>query len=283
MKVMAPAKINPFLSVGARRADGYHEIVSVMQAVSLFDDVSVEPSAEFSIADPLALGEANLALRAVRGLGALQGMSPVAVSLSKTIPVAAGLAGGSADAAAALVACNALYSLGVSRKALEKIGATIGADVPFCVRGGTAAVRGVGEDLASLSVRIPVWWVLGITSVSLATGSVYEEFDRLGGGALDDPYEVADALARGDVARLGAALRNDLEPAAVSLRPTLRAGRDAFLSAGAVGVVLAGSGPTWCALASSEEHARAIAGAVQHAFDRLEIVHSVDHGPKSMP
>jgi 4-diphosphocytidyl-2-C-methyl-D-erythritol kinase len=280
MRVRAPAKLNPFLSVGSLRADGYHEIESVMQSVSLYDTLTLAPAHALAIEDPLGLGPSNLALRAASALGALHGGRGAALSLSKSIPVAAGLGGGSADAAAALVGCNALWGLNVSRKALEKIGATIGADVPFCVRGGTAAVRGIGETMSSLPVRAPVWWVLGTSHLALSTAAVYAEFDRLGGGEIGDPYEVADALARGDLARLAESLRNDLQPAALSLHPSLDAGRRALIDAGALAVVLAGSGPTWCALCSSEAHAREVAARAAAAFVRAEVVHSVDHGAR---
>lgn len=284
MKLIAPAKVNLFLTVGARRGDGLHEIESVMQAVSLFDSVSLSPSDEFRISvDPAGAApedESNLALRAARAFSALHERSGVAIEIEKRIPVAAGLGGGSADAAATLVGLNMLLEKRVSKKALEKMGAGLGADVPFCVRGGTAAARGAGENLSALPCPTPVWWVIGISGASLSTADVYEEFDRLGAGHVEDPYDVADALARSDVARLAAALRNDLERAALSLAPQIRSGRDALGAAGALGVILAGSGPTWLGLARDEEHAASVAAAVQGEFARVEIAHSVDHGPK---
>lgn len=284
MNLIAPAKVNLFLTVGARRGDGLHEIESVMQAVSLHDTVSLSPSDGFSISvDPAGAApedETNLAMRAARAFNALQERSGVAIEIEKRIPVAAGLGGGSADAAATLVGLNMLLEKRVSKKALEKMGAGLGADVPFCVRGGTAAARGAGENLSVLPCPTPVWWVTGISGASLATADVYEEFDRLGGGHVEDPYDVADSLARSDVARLAAALRNDLERAALSLAPQIRSGRDALGAAGALAVILAGSGPTWLGLARDEAHAVSVAAAVQGEFARVEIAHSVDHGPK---
>ncbi len=283
MNLIAPAKINLFLTVGARRGDGLHEIESVMQAVSLFDTVSLVPAADFSVrvspAGAAPEDESNLALRAARAFNTLHG-GVVAISIEKRIPVAAGLGGGSADAAATLVGMNGLLDTRVSKKALEKMGAGLGADVPFCVRGGTAAARGVGENLSVLPCPTPVWWVIGISGASLSTADVYEEYDRLGGGGVADPYDVADALARGDVSRLATALRNDLERATLSLAPQIRSGRDAMGAAGALGVILAGSGPTWLGLARDETHAVSIAAAVQGEFARVEVAHSVDHGPK---
>ena len=284
MKLLAPAKVNPFLTVGARGPDGLHEIESVMQAVSLFDSVTLAPSDAFGVtvspAGAAPEDDSNLALRAARAFAELQGGSGVSIAIEKRIPVAAGLGGGSADAAATLVGLNGLLDTRVSKKALEKMAAGLGADVPFCVRGGTAAARGVGENLSVLPCPTPVWWILGISGARLSTADVYEEFDRLGGGRVEDPYDVADALARADVERLASALRNDLERAALSLAPQIRTGRDALGAAGALGVILAGSGPTWLGLARHEMHAVAIAAAVQGEFARVEVVHSVDHGPR---
>jgi 4-diphosphocytidyl-2-C-methyl-D-erythritol kinase len=175
---------------------------------------------------------------------------------------------------------NRMWDARVSLKALEKVGATIGADVPFCVRGGTAAARGFGENLSVLTCPTPVWWVVGISGASLSTADVYDEFDRLGGGRIDDPYDVADSLARADVERLATALRNDLERAALSLAPQIRSGRDALGAAGALGVILAGSGPTWLGLARDEAHARSVAASVEGDFARVEVVHSIAHGPR---
>jgi 4-diphosphocytidyl-2-C-methyl-D-erythritol kinase len=287
VRLSAPAKVNLFLSVGARREDGLHEIESVMQAVSLADTVSLEDSASRTVAvKPAGAApedEANLALRAARAFAETRGIDRgVHVDIEKRIPVAAGLGGGSADAAATLVGLNELWDARISRKALEKIGAGLGADVPFCVRGGTAAARGAGENLSVLPCPQPVWWVIGISGASLSTADVYAEFDRLGGGKLDDPYEVADALARADVPHLAGALRNDLEPAALSLAPQIRTGRDALGAAGALAVILTGSGATWLGLARDESHAREIADAVGGAFARVEVAHSVEHGPKKI-
>jgi 4-diphosphocytidyl-2-C-methyl-D-erythritol kinase len=255
-----------------------------MQAVSLFDAVTLTPAEEFGVAvQPAGAApedESNLALRAARAFNAMHQGSPVAIGIEKRIPVAAGLGGGSADAAATLVGLNMLLDTRVSKKALEKIAAGLGADVPFCVRGGTAAARGAGENLSVLPCPQPVWWVLGISGASLSTADVYEEFDRLGGGRVEDPYDVADALARADLDRLAAALRNDLERAALSLAPQIRSGRDALGAAGALAVILAGSGPTWLGLARDESQAVSIAAAVQGEFARVELAHSVDHGPR---
>ncbi|MFP5380324.1 MAG: 4-(cytidine 5'-diphospho)-2-C-methyl-D-erythritol kinase, partial [Vicinamibacteria bacterium] len=281
---LAPAKINLFLSVGPRRGDGLHPIRSVMQAVSLYDDLAVEPAdgVSFTVRPEGAApeDESNLVVKAVRAFAASVGMGEGAITLTKRIPVAAGLAGGSADAAATLVALNKAWNGGLSRKALEKLGAAIGSDVPFCVRGGTALVMGAGEDLSPLGVREPVWWVLGIGDGALSTAEVYARFDALGGGpGIDDPYEAADGLAKGDVHRIAEGLRNDLEPAAFALAPGLEAGREALEKAGAVAAIMSGSGPTWCGLCRDEAHARDVAQAAAGSFARVEVVSSVSHGP----
>jgi 4-diphosphocytidyl-2-C-methyl-D-erythritol kinase len=201
------------------------------------------------------------------------------MTLRKRIPVAAGLGGGSADAAAALVGLNELWGSRISKKALAKIAAGIGSDVPFCVYGGTAAVRGTGDIVSPLPVARAVWWVVVAPEGALSTAAVYETFDELSPSpSLGDPWEIADALARGDAERLGAALRNDLEEASASLLPS-RA-RSLLVDAGAIGAVQSGSGPVWCALARDEDHAREIAAKVASDFARVEVVHSIDHGPK---
>lgn len=296
MRVSAPAKINLFLHVGARREDGLHEITSVMQAVSLHDVVSLTSAEDLSVAvSPAGAAPAddtNLAARAARQIAALKGVAPaVRISIEKRIPTAAGLGGGSADAAATLVGLNDLWSPWSSRKAMEKMAAPLGSDVPFCVRGGTVLVSAAGEDLSSLPCARPLWWVIGIASFGLATADVYAEFDRLAlpmPASADDPFAVVDAIARGDVDLLAPALRNDLEPAVLSLQPRVSEGRAVLRDAGALAVILSGSGPTWLGLARDESHAREVAAHLardeSHAraavFARVEVAHSLDHGPR---
>lgn len=286
MKVVAPAKINLHLAVGPRRGDGLHEVESVMQSVSLYDDLTVDPAETltFEVTPPGAApeDESNLVVRAVRAMTAAAGKSVgTALRLTKRIPTGAGLGGGSADAAATLVALNELWECGISRKALEKIGAGLGADVPFCVRGGTAVARGAGEALSPLVVRSELSWVVAKPAEELSTAAVYERFDELGAASLEsDPSGLADALARGDAERVGASLRNDLEPAALSLLPSLAGIRDTLRRAGALGVVMTGSGSAWCGLARDEQHAAEVAGRVGSEADRAWAVRSVDRGPR---
>ena len=264
MKVLARAKINLWLSVGPRRGEGLHEIVSVMQSVSLADELRLDVADQttLDVSPPGAAPEddTNLIVRAVKALRASTGAdSGVAMRVEKRIPMAAGLAGGSADAAAALVGLNELWGTRLSRKALERIGASIGSDVPFCIRGGTAMVRGAGEDLSPLACPRELWWVLASDGTELSTADVYARRDELGLLESADPYELSDALARADSAGIAANLRNDLAEAAVSLSPGIAFTRDALLDAGAIGVGLSGSGSAWFGLARGEQHASHIA------------------------
>ena len=286
MKLVTPAKINLYLAVGSRRADGLHELESVMQSVSLYDELTIERS-EASSLDVTPEGaapenESNLVVAAVRALTAAAGRSETAaITLRKEIPAGAGLGGGSSDAAATLVGLNELWRCGISRKALEKIGAGVGSDVPFCVRGGTAVARAAGESLAPLVVRTELWWVIAMPPESLSTPEVYARFDALGGSREEsDPSALADALARGDVERAGAALRNDLEPAALDLLPSMAGVRDALRSAGATGVAMSGSGSAWCGLARTESHAQEISSAVRSIAEQVWVVRSLDRGPR---
>ena len=285
MRVVAPAKINLFLWVGARRTDGLHEVSTVMQSVSLADELIIThaDAVSFDVTPPGSApeDESNHVVGAVRALlGACSNGSGAALHLSKRIPAAAGLGGGSADAAAALVGLNEQWSCGLSKKALEKLGAAIGVDVPFCVRGGTAGAIGAGERLGPLVVKDPLWWVIAKPEGALPTADVYARFDELGGpGAGDsDPVELADALARGDLDRIAAALRNDLEPAASSLLPGLDPMRAKLTDTGALGAVMSGSGPAWCGLARDEAHANEIASGLKEEF--VTVARSEDRGAR---
>jgi 4-diphosphocytidyl-2-C-methyl-D-erythritol kinase len=287
VRVVAPAKINLYLWVGDRRADGLHEIESVMQSVSLADElrVSLAEGVTFDVSPAGAApeDESNLVVAAVRALRASCPVeSGAALELAKRIPSGAGLGGGSADAAAALIGLNQLWGCRLSRKALEKIGAGIGADVPFCVRGGTAGALGAGERLAPLIVREPLWWVIAGPSSSLSTAEVYARFDEMGGprAGTADAHDLADALARANLERVGASLRNDLFEAAVSLEPSIATVRSALVEAGALGAVMTGSGGACCGLARDEAHAREIESRVGTSADRTWVAHSLDRGAK---
>lgn len=269
--VRAPAKVNLSLSVGGPRRDGYHELATVFHAVSLFDDLEAEPADEISLevvttstgvrVDTVPVDSSNLAIKAARLLAQRLGVPPaVRMRITKRIPVAAGLAGGSADAAAALVACDALWRTGLSREELREIGAELGSDVPFALLGGTAVGTGRGEHLSSALARGGgYYWVLAVSDDGLSTPEVYRECDRLRSGRnVPEPAvgdEMMQALRSGDPEALGAALRNDLQPAACSLRPELEQVLEVGRSLGALGSVVSGSGPTVAFLVRDNEAA----------------------------
>ncbi len=272
--VRVPGKINLELRVGPRREDGYHELVTVFQAVSVYDRVVVESSDTWSVRtvgpyavrvpdtqDNLALRAAQLlADRAVEVAGATARPGPVALTVEKRIPVAAGMAGGSADAAAALVGCAELWDLGVLRDDLEPLAAELGADVPFLLHGGTAVGSGRGDEISPVLSRGEVHWVLWVTTgEGLSTPAVFAEFDRMHGddelGVPELTPTLVSALRRMDPDAVGAALRNDLQPAALSLRPDLQEVLDAGLDLGARGALVSGSGPTVAFLVASQAEA----------------------------
>jgi 4-diphosphocytidyl-2-C-methyl-D-erythritol kinase len=282
-----PAKVNLQLSVGPLGADGYHELVTVFHAVSLFDEVTVSPADRTSVTatgeggSAVPLGSANLAVRAASALAKAASRrdkdpAGVRIEIRKRIPVAAGLAGGSADAAAALVACNELWKAGLSQQELAAIGAKIGSDVPFALAGGTAIGHGRGERLTSALVSGSYHWVLAFGATGLATPDVYAACDRLRaahaeetpGSQVPPPRlsnELMAALRSGDPAAVGPLLTNDLQPAALSLQPLLRRALAAGRENGALGAIVSGSGPTCAFLAADATAASDLAVAITGA------------------
>ena len=265
--VRVPGKVNLYLSVGDRRDDGYHELTTVFHAVSLLDEVTVSTADVLSLemagegVESLPTDERNLAWRAAELMAEHVGRAPdVAISIEKSIPVAGGMAGGSADAAAVLVAMNTLWELGVPRRDLHTLAAQLGSDVPFALHGGTALGTGRGEELATVLARSTFHWVLAFADGGLSTPAVFAEIDRLrdtaGAGRdapprLEDPEPVLAALASGDPAELAPLLGNDLQAAAVSLDPGLRRTLRAGTDAGALAGIVSGSGPTCAFLCTS--------------------------------
>jgi 4-diphosphocytidyl-2-C-methyl-D-erythritol kinase len=319
--VRAPAKVNLFLAIRGRRPDGYHELVTVLQSVSLYDWLRVW------IAGPLSQGEhpaarmrmrvrlihdagrdvptdqGNLAIRAARALGhaakvldlsvvdeeeargAYQpGAVPVTMmDLEKHIPVGGGMAGGSADAAAALVALNELWGCYLSRESLKAVGSTLGSDIPFCVAGGTAIGTGRGVTLTHVLCTGVFWWVVCQAHEPLLTADVYRAWDQECAPSTREPGLMITALRMHDVRALGAALHNDLEPAAFALRPELADAKAHLISAGALGAVLSGSGPTLLALCESEETAHSLASSVANRFRSVSVVYSPAGAPEVVP
>ena len=273
--VRVPAKVNLHLAVGRRRADGFHQLSTVFQAVGLWDVVSVAPADALTVtvkgegADDVPVGDDNLAVRAVRAVAALSGRPPnAAITIAKGIPVAGGMGGGSADAAAGLVAANEIFDARLDAVTLDRLAAGLGSDVPFLLHGGIALAAGRGEVLSPVLARGTYHWVFVLADKGLSTPSVYAELDRQRGPAatrwdIDNPPDgVVSAVRAGDVVALGRALHNDLQPAALQLRPGLTRVLDAGREAGAVGGVVSGSGPTVALLARDSHQAVEMAAAL---------------------
>ena len=271
--VRVPAKVNLQLTVGPPRPDGYHDVVSIFQAVSVYDEVTVEPAEGLRVvvvgdaAGEVPVDGRNLAARAAVRLAERAGVrADVRLVVRKDIPVAGGMAGGSADAAGALVACDALWGTGLRRERLLAIAAELGSDVPFAVVGGTAVGTGRGERLTPALARGRFEWVFAVAAGGLLTPAVYAEIDRLRAGrAIPEgrPSErLLTALRAGDAEALGRSLRNDLQPAACNLRPQLRMTLSVGEEYGALGAVVSGSGPTCAFLARDTEHSLDLAVAL---------------------
>lgn len=270
-----PAKVNLHLGVGPRRDDGKHELHTIYHAVSLFDLVTVERAEKRGVTvelegehvDEVPTNEDNLAVQAVRAVAAVAGVDPAArIILRKDIPVGGGLAGGSADAAAALVAADALWGASLAQRELERLAAGLGSDVAFLLHGGTALGTGHGEVVSPVLSRGEWHWVLAVAEMGMSTPSVYAELDRQRGGDEPDLPSVADgvlaALRAGDPVALGLALRNDLQGPALQLRPSLARVLDAGRELGAAGGIVSGSGPTVALLARTPGDAVRIASAL---------------------
>ena len=266
--VRAPAKVNLALGVGPLRADGYHGLATVFHAVGLYDDLVATPlPAECGLqlvvegpgAGQVPLDATNLAARALAALEPYGASPDVSLTIRKGIPVAGGMAGGSADAAGTLVAIDALFDLGLTRDHLLEVAATLGSDVPFVLHGGTVVGSDTGTSLTPALVRGTYHWVFVMAEQGLSTPLVYREFDRLHAGAEVPeptvPPELMAALRAGDATALGRALRNDLQAAALSLRPSLAQVLSIGEEYGALGGVVSGSGPTCAFLARDDEHA----------------------------
>ena len=327
----APAKVNLQLAVGPARAHGYHDVVTVYHAVSLFDEVTVSPAERDSVvitgegADSVPADHTNLAARAaadlLRAVGAgAKDSAGLAIRISKRIPVAAGLAGGSADAAAALVACNELWRTGLSQAELCELAAGIGADVAFGLVGGTAIGVGRGDRVTPALAAGTYHWVLAFATGGLSTAQVYAACDRIraaqgkaagsasqgkaaaagqaarvkqagraaragraGPAAPPSPLALDNrlmaALRSGDPAEVGPLLTNDLQRAAISLRPDLRRTLAAGIEHGALAAIVSGSGPTCAYLARDARHAAGLAVALAGAGVCRTVVHVVGPVP----
>ena len=283
-----PAKVNLALNVGATDNEGYHALGTLFQAVSLFDDLVARP-AEAGVfrvsfrgegASGLPTDDTNLVVRAARLLAGTCGTGNLGAEIRvyKRIPVAGGMAGGSADAAATLVACNQLWGTGLVTGQLHALAARLGADVPFLLHGGTAVGTGRGEKLKPVPVRGSLQWVLALSHHGLSTPAVFREFDRI---SPPQPTGIdsglLEALADGDARRVGALLRNDLQRAAFNLQPELADVLAMGREAGATGALVSGSGPTIAFLAGT----KAVADAISDRLVLSSRVRAVRraHGP----
>lgn len=295
--VRAPAKVNLELFVGPLREDGYHALSTVYQAVGIHDEVTVTPAEEWGCsvtgrdAERVPTGEGNLALQAVRALAEhTGGKDPVHVSIRKEIPVAGGMAGGSADAAAALLAGDALWETDLPREELDELAAGIGSDVPFLLHGGTAVGSGRGELVTAVLAKGTYHWVF-VPSVGtgLSTPAVYRAFDeRTAGTPVDDPVPSAalmSALRAGDPTALAPVLDNDLQPDAIGLHPQIGEVIESAMSFGALAAIVSGSGPTVAVLADSAEGAIDLAVSLTASGVAGDVLRATGpvHGAQIMP
>jgi 4-diphosphocytidyl-2-C-methyl-D-erythritol kinase len=284
VRVRVPAKVNLYLGVGGARSDGYHELTTVYQAVSIYDEIIARHFEGIKLrvfgedVGEVPTDETNLAWRAAAALARSADVSAnVALDLHKTIPVAGGMAGGSADAAAALLACATLWRTGTSKAELVAVAARLGSDVVFPLAGGTALGTGRGEQVTPVLATGEYHWVFAMADYGISAGAAYSELDRLraAGSAPPpngSPDQVLDALRSGDAGRLADALHNDLEAAAVSLHPELRDVLAAGAEFGALAGIISGSGPTCAFLCAHADAARDLADDL----DSAELCRSVE-------
>jgi len=265
--VRVPAKVNLQLSVGPKEEDGYHNLVSVFQAISIFDDITIklgEPGSGLTISvtgdqtHGVPADANNLAAKAVSLISKEYDLTVDAhIEIKKSIPVAGGMAGGSADAAGTIIGIDYLYSLDMTREEMTEIAAKIGSDVPFMLSGGTAIGTGHGDQLTAALSRGTYHWVLAVSTVGLSTPAVYAECDRLRGELeIVEPQTneaLMQSLLAADAPGVGAALVNDLQLAACSLRPAIRLVLDVGQEYGALGAIVSGSGPTVAFLVADQD------------------------------
>jgi 4-diphosphocytidyl-2-C-methyl-D-erythritol kinase len=265
--VRVPAKVNLQLSVGPKEADGYHNLVSVFQAISIFDDITIklgEPGSGLTISvsgdqtHGVPADANNLAAKAVSLISKEYDLTVDAhIEIKKSIPVAGGMAGGSADAAGTIIGIDYLYSLDMTREEMIEIAAKIGSDVPFMLSGGTAIGTGHGDQLTAALSRGTYHWVLAVSTVGLSTPAVYAECDRLRGELeIVEPQTneaLMQSLLAADAPGVGSALVNDLQLAACSLRPAIRLVLDVGQEYGALGAIVSGSGPTVAFLVADQD------------------------------
>ena len=277
------AKVNLTLRVLGSRPDGFHEIETILHGVGLFDEIEITPiPGQVEIAMALAPGvestlppdDQNLVRLAAELLREGRADRGAHVKVTKGIPIAAGLGGGSGNAAGVLVVLTELWDLHLDRRTLLATAGTLGCDVPYCIEGGTALATSRGEQLTPLPQTTPMWFVLGDTTAPLSTSAVYDAWDSLPRPQESSNASISLALGAGDTREVASSLYNDLEPAACTLMPELIDRKQILIDAGALGACMTGSGPTVYAIASSKDHARSIAAKVEDRFDWVRVVGS---------
>ncbi|MGE5575955.1 MAG: 4-(cytidine 5'-diphospho)-2-C-methyl-D-erythritol kinase [Syntrophothermus sp.] len=268
VKVRAYAKVNLTLDVLGKRPDGYHELESIMQSIGLYDTLEFRSASDgirLSCNHPeVPAGEDNLIHKAARALQESFGLAQGAeIRLEKAIPVAAGLAGGSADAAGTLIGLNALWGLHLSHRELAEVAAGLGSDVNFCLTGGTALAQGRGERVTVLPAAPNFWLVLLKPRFGVSTAEVYRGLDLKSVGDLrPDTVAMLNACVINDFNAIAGGLRNVLESVTLSRYPELSELKAALRRAGAAGVLMSGSGPTVFGIAPDEETAEEVAAAL---------------------
>jgi len=291
--VRVPGKVNVYLGVGPREFSGYHELATIFQAVGIYDEVTVSAADSLTItglgafADRIPTDESNLAWQAAKLVARACGEEPnVHIQIDKSIPIAAGMAGGSADAAATLVACDTYWNAGIPRDQLDAMAATLGSDVPFMLHGGCALGVGRGDVLSPVMIRGSFHWVFAAFDEGLSTAQIYEKTDELRGLEFEAepevPTELLSALARGDAPALGRLLHNDLQLAATTSRPQLGRVLEQGIDYGALGAIVSGSGPTCAFLVRDESSAIDLVVALKASglVDDVLRTHGPVHGAR---
>ena len=291
--VRVPGKVNVYLGVGPREFSGYHELATIFQAVGIYDEVTVSAADSLTIsglgafADRIPTDETNLAWQAAKLVARACGEEPnVHIQIDKSIPIAAGMAGGSADAAATLVACDTYWNAGIPRDQLDAMAATLGSDVPFMLHGGCALGVGRGDVLSPVMIRGSFHWVFATFDEGLSTAQIYEKTDELRGLEFEAepevPTELLSALARGDAPALGRLLHNDLQLAATTSRPQLGRVLEQGIDYGALGAIVSGSGPTCAFLVRDESSAIDLVVALKASglVDDVLRTHGPVHGAR---
>jgi len=291
--VRVPGKVNVYLGVGPREFSGYHELATIFQAVGIYDEITVSAADSLTIsglgsfADQIPTDETNLVWQAAELVARACGEEPnIHIQIDKSIPIAAGMAGGSADAAATLVACDTYWNAGIPRDQLDAMAATLGSDVPFMLHGGCALGVGRGDVLSPVMIRGSFHWVFATFDEGLSTAQIYEKTDEMRGLEFEEapevPTELLSALARGDAPALGRLLHNDLQLAATTSRPQLGRVLEQGIDYGALGAIVSGSGPTCAFLVRDESSAIDLVVALKASglVDDVLRTHGPVHGAR---